>query len=161
MKFVVPSPSEAKLSEASQLLGDLPRTEFRRGSIADAGTDCMAAIVHYTIAHDRYGGTPTVGRAQVLQNSRNDGAPPVILATPPLEPGASADMGGPPEVADHVMRMLSMAIAEWIRSPWYPHGRSEILCLLHIEGAGLDFGGFELIARGIRWALAEHVGMPG
>src|SRR5690606_24556574 len=111
------------------------------GSIAEAGVGCDAAVVHYTVAHDRYGGAPIVGKAQVLQNLRNDGAPPVILATPPLESGAGMGPEPQAEVEKHAMRMLGMALVEWVRSPLYPHHSSEAVCLLHIEGAGLDFGG--------------------
>lgn len=158
MRFVVASSSELKSEQLSLLLGGLPQVAVRRGSLAEVGAGCDAAVVHYTVAHDRYGGTPIVGQAQVLRNSRNDGAPPIILATPPLETGAGTGTEGQAEVENHASRMLRSALAEWARSPLYPSGSAEAACVLHVEAAGLDFGDLGSMARGIRLAIAGRIG---
>lgn len=158
MRFVVSSSSELKSEQLSHLLGGLPKVAVRSGSLAEVGADCDAAVVHYTVAHDRYGGAPIVGKAQVLRNSRNDGAPATILATPPLESGAGTGSEGQAEVENHVLRMLSSALAEWARSPLYPPGSAEATCVLHIEAAGLDFGELGSIARGIGLAIEGCIG---
>lgn len=160
VRFLIASSSGRTAAEASRLLGDLRHVECRQGSAADLGAECDAGIVHYPIAHDLYGGTPVVGQAQVLRNSRNDGAPPVILATAPLEAGAGMGPDREAEAENHACRMISMALAEWVRSPLYPHHSTEAVCLLHIEGAGLVFGDFAAIARGIRRAIEGHGDEP-
>lgn len=154
MRFVVVSSYERKSEVLSRLLGDLPQVTVRCGSAGDAG--CDAAVMHYTIAHDLYGGRPVVGQAQVLRNLRNDGLPQIILATPPLESGAGLGPNRELETELHAKRMVEMAIAEWVRSPDFPRDSSHTVCLIHLEGAGLDFGPIEAICLGIRGAISRY-----
>lgn len=153
MRFVIASSSERKLFEVSRLLGGLSYVEFRLGSVAEVAKGCDAEVMHFTLAHNRYGGSPVVGQSQVVRNLRNDGAPPIILTTPPLEVGAG--LGSNPELETelHAKRMVEMALAEWVKSSEFPKGSSGVVCLIHLEGAGLDFGSTEAICRGIRRAI--------
>ncbi|OJF11020.1 hypothetical protein EDD30_3240 [Couchioplanes caeruleus] len=93
-----------------------------------------------------------VGRAQVLRNSRGDGAPPIILATPPLESGAG--LGGSAEAEEHAARMVGMAVDQWVSSEG-PFD-SSALCLVHIEASGLDFSDLSTIAGGLRKAFERY-----
>jgi hypothetical protein len=154
VKFVVASTSERWISDASRLLGALPQVELRVGPASDVGVGCDAEILHYTVAHDLYGGRPVVGRAQVLRNLRGDGSPPVILATPPLEAGAGIGPDGQVEAENHAVRMLRMALDEWAASSDFI-GRTA-RCLLHVEGAGLDFGEVHEIVAAIRRVAMDY-----
>lgn len=157
MWFVVASSSELKSEQLSFLLGGLPQVAVRRGSLAEVSAGCDAAVVHYTVAHDRYGGTPIVGQAKVLRNSRNDGAPPTILATPPLKADSGTGIAGQDDAENHASRLLSSTLAEWTRSSFYPAESSRAVCLLHVEAAGLDFGELGSMARGIRAAITGYI----
>ncbi|WP_143116368.1 hypothetical protein [Lentzea xinjiangensis] len=155
MRFVVASAHAHRLEEVSRKLNDVLRVEFRLGSIPNAGFDCNAGIVHYTLAHDRYGGRPVVGRAQVLQNLRGDGAPLVILATPPLEDDTGLGLDRNVKVENRVIRMLGMCIDEWVLS-----GESvgtDSTCLVHMEGSGLDFDESGAVVAGLERIIAQYV----
>lgn len=156
MRFVIASSSERKLSEVSRLLGHLAYVVFRLGSVSEVAKGCDAGVMHYTVAHSRYGGSPVIGQAQVVRNLRNDGAPPIILATPPLEAGAGLGPNRELETEKHAKRMINMALAEWVSSPGFLAESSRAVCLIHLEGAGLDFGSTEAICLGIRGALSRY-----
>lgn len=112
-------------------------------------------MVHFALAHDRYGGRPIIGRAQVLHNVRNDGAPAIILSSPPLHPDCRAEVTRPERVEEHVSAMLAASLIEWACSPLYRLYSVEPACLIHLEGAGLDFGTAMETARGIRRATVR------
>jgi hypothetical protein len=158
MRFVIASLAEAKVARASELLAGSVDLDFRYGLVPDVSAGCDAEIVHFTVAHDRYGGKPQVGQSQVLRNSRNDGAPPLIIATPPLEAGAGMGPDRDSETKRHSERMIGMALEAWASSPSFSGDSSALCCLIHIEAAGLDFGSIDAIIGGIGNAIRPYVG---
>lgn len=156
MKFVVATSNKRKLDEVSQLLSGRSNLELRDGSVPDVSHGCDAAVMHFTLAHDRYGGRPVVGQSQVLRNSRNDGVAPIILATPPLEAGAGLGPDKDAETERHTARMVGMALDAWVKSPDYPEDASGLVCLIHIEGAGLTFSPLDAICRGLEKTMGTY-----
>jgi hypothetical protein len=152
LRFLVASSSAPLVIEASRLLGGVAWASVRQGTVTDLGAGCAAGLLHFKIAQDRYGGTPVNGRAQVLRNTTGDGAPPIILATPPAADIAFG-CGGHGEVENQAARILRLTLGAWARSPLYrPVGP----CLLHLESAGLDFGPLDAVLRGVRRAIESR-----
>ena len=156
MKFVIATSNKRKLEEVSQQLSSRSNLEFRDGSVPDVSHGCDAEVMHFTLAHDRYGGRPVVGQSQVLRNSRNDGAAPIILATPPFEAGAGLGPDKDAETERHTSRMIGMALNAWVQSPEFPEDPSGLVCLIHIEGAGLTFGPLDAICRGLERTMETY-----
>ncbi|MFF2556228.1 hypothetical protein ACFVUS_34820 [Nocardia sp. NPDC058058] len=61
-------------------------TEFRVGSMPAVGSGCDTILMIAYLVHDRYGGRPPRGRAQVIENLSGDSLPYLILVTPPYPP---------------------------------------------------------------------------
>ncbi|WP_305783069.1 hypothetical protein [Symbioplanes lichenis] len=156
MLFVVASATARGFAEASHALADLPFAEVRQGSILEVDPGADALVMHYTLASDRYGGRPVPGTAQVLANRTGDGLPPVVLATPPLEAGAGLGPDVTAETERHAERMVGLALDAWLASDLRPASADDALCLIHLEGAGLDFGETGALLRGLGRALAAH-----
>lgn len=81
--------------------------------MAEVAEKCDAEVMHYILAHSRHGGSPAVGKSHVVRNLRNDGAPPTILATPPLEAGAGLGPDRELETESHAKRVAEMTLTEW------------------------------------------------
>ncbi|HWO64938.1 MAG TPA: hypothetical protein VNO31_33380, partial [Umezawaea sp.] len=90
MKYVIAASIERIVQACREALAGIPDVEFRVGSVPETGVGCDAAILSFPLAHERYGGSPRMGVAQVLMNTRGDGAPGIILATPPSPVSTSA-----------------------------------------------------------------------
>jgi hypothetical protein len=152
VQFVLASAAQSTMEEWRRALGDRPGLEFRVGRGPAVSYDCDAQIVKFTHAHDRYGGTPEIGRAQVLANTRNDGTPAIIVATPPF--AAGPEVTDPDELADRQWFTFSQcfqAIDAWNTAN--PGAVTKVL--IHIEGLGLEEAGREPSITGLRRALDE------
>ncbi|MCF2528510.1 hypothetical protein [Yinghuangia soli] len=146
MKYVVAAAKAPTVDACRHALGERPDVEFRVGSAPETGADCDAAIVSWPPAHDRYGGFPKAGAAQVLVNERGDGAPGFILATPP--PQASSYGPADSDVEDQALRILDACVAEFLRE--FPESREDAKILIHLEGAALDHPDLGPPLKGIR-----------
>jgi hypothetical protein len=135
MKYVVATSSQRHLDSCREFLGVRDGLELRLGSVSETGSDCDAALLSWALAHDRYGGSPTPGFAQVLVNSRSDGAPRLILATPPAPLGAASNAPSDAEVEAFVIRALRSSIAAYSDTGY---GSSDSKVLIHLEAAGID-----------------------
>lgn len=136
MRYIVAASSERIVEACREVLGELPGVGFRVGSVPEAGADCDAAILSFPLAHERYGGTPQIGVAQVLENTRGDGAPGVILATPPGPALTSENTGSDSEIERHVVHVLSACVAEFLKC--FPGCEANSTILIHLEAAGID-----------------------
>lgn len=154
MRYVVAASTERMVQECREALRGLPGVEFRVGSVPETGVDCDAAILSFPLAHERYGGTPRIGIAQVLVNTRGDGAPGVILATPPGPALLSASTGGDSEVEEHVVHVLSSCTAEYLNSSPGQDGEASVI-LIHLEAAGIDRPDLTAPLRGIHRFLSQ------
>lgn len=163
MKYVIASSAERTLNPWMQGLQDLPNLEFRVGRVPPAGEGCDAEIVSFTFAHDRYGGSPQIGKAQALVNHLQDGSPRTILATPPLplkdlRPDENAAKLNDKAIEEHVFRTIRLCAEEAERLN--REGSMEpIRCiLLHLVGLGFDRFKVEPALKGFRRAvLAESI----
>lgn len=158
MEFVIASSVEHKTRQLADLLGRLPGVRYLRGSVPEVGEGCDAQIMHFTLAHDRYGGRPIVGHSQVLHNARGDGAPLIIVSTPPLESGAGRGSDRDAETSTHVERMIGTALSTWVASLDSAQQARTLCCLIHIEGAGLDFGPPTAMFHGLGDAIRPYLG---
>jgi hypothetical protein len=136
VRYVVAASTERIVDACREALRGLPGVEFRVGSVPEAGADCDAAILSFPLAHERYGGTPRIGIAQVLVNRRDDGAPGAILATPPSPAPTSASTCSDFEVEEHVVHVLDSCLAEFLTS--FPGREENSTILIHLEAAGID-----------------------
>jgi hypothetical protein len=151
MRYVVAASTERIVQACREALRGLPGVEFRLGSVPEAGVGCDAAILSFPLAHERYGGTPRVGLAQVLVNTRGDGAPGVILATPPRPnlADASSDL----EVEEHVVYVLGSCVAEFLNS--FPECEEVSSILIHLEAAGIDRRDLSAPLKGVYRFLSQ------
>ncbi|MDR7312047.1 hypothetical protein J2S40_003105 [Nocardioides luteus] len=96
---------------------------------------CDAELISFPLAAERYGADPKKHVAQVLSNPRNDGAPAIVVAIPPLE----VDATGKPMAQ-------GMDTDEWLA--WALNGALEALhdsvgdldgvtVLLYLEAVGM------------------------
>lgn len=158
MRIVLAARSSRSVARATELLGGTPNLEIKSGSVPELAVGCDAEIMHFTLAHDRYGGSPIIGHSQVLHNLRNDGAPPVIIATPSLEDGAGLGGGDPDHETElHAERMIRIALDAWVASLGETAESEHLCCLIHLEGAGLDFGPLDPILRGVAKAIRPFI----
>jgi hypothetical protein len=136
MKYVIASSTERILSVFRNALSDRPEVECRVGSVAEAGPDCDAAILSFPLAHERYGGSPQLGVTQILENRRDDGAPRIILATPPLPPRTPDNSGTDSDFEMYVLHVLNSCTAEFLKN--FPDCGENSKILIHLEAAGID-----------------------
>lgn len=153
MQYVLASVAPSTLEEWQHALGDLPGLDFRLGAGSAVSQDCDAQIVKFYHAHDRYGGTPEVGKSQVLANTRNDGSPAIIVATPPFASGP--EVTDPAELAERMYFTFSSCFNEIARLNTTNPGIVTRV-LIHIEGLGLEEIGREPSIIGLRRALAQQ-----
>lgn len=135
MRYVFAAARERMVEECRDSLNAYEGLEFRAGSVADTGWDCKAAIVSFPLAHDRYGGTPQIGHPQVLTNTRGDGAPGIILATPPLLLSSASPAPSDADIAKSVHDIMDSCITAYIAA-YTPAQDSKVL--VHLEAAGID-----------------------
>lgn len=136
MRYVVAASTERIREACREALCGLPGVEFRVGSVPETGADCDVAILSFSLAHERYGGTPQIGVAQALVNTRGDGAPSIIMATPPAPPQTSATSGRDSEIERHVFHVLDSCVAEFLNT--FPERGGSSKILVHLEAAGID-----------------------
>jgi hypothetical protein len=151
MRYVIAASTERAVASCQALLGDRGEVEYRVGSVAQAGWDCDAAIVSFPLAHDRYGGVPQVGHAQVLENNRDDGAPRIVLATPPISPSSTSSMPTDEQIGSHVAYVIGACVEVYAESR-RPDRTAKIL--IHLEAAGVDRKDLNPVAQGIGKFLA-------
>ncbi|MFI5529785.1 hypothetical protein ACIA8O_14720 [Kitasatospora sp. NPDC051853] len=153
MEYVVAAAGTHTVEVCREALGDRAGLDFRVGSVADTGFDCDAVILSSPLAHERYGGVPIPGSAQLLVNHRGDGAPPVVIATPvvPWEEPARHLAAAEAEVRTH--RILAACVDAFTagRSVNAPGPR----ILIHLEGAGIDRPELSPTIGGIARLLAD------
>jgi len=136
-----------------QVLQGLVNVEFRVGSVPETGKDCDAAILGWPLAHERYGGVPRIGVAQILANTRDDGAPGIILATPPgPSPAGGVTVVGL-EAEEHMVYVLSACLEAFLNR--YPERKNESSVLIHLEAAAIDQRDLSAPIRGIRRVLSR------
>ncbi|MEE1781776.1 hypothetical protein PUR71_02340 [Streptomyces sp. SP17BM10] len=152
MRFVIAASTDRFVDSCRDFLGNRPGLDFRRGSVAETGWDCDAAILSFALAHDRYGGTPQLGVAQVLANERADGAPGVILATPPIPLAAASRNPSDTDVEKHVLDALDSCLAAYTKEIG---SLQDAKILIHLEAAGIDRVDLGAPLRGIAEFLDE------
>lgn len=151
MRFVVAIGVESHIQDVLNAVRPGYPFEVRTGPVKVAAAGCDAELVSFPLAAERYGADPKRHVAQVLSNPRDDGAPAIVVAIPPLE----VDATGKP-----ITR--GMDTDEWLT--WALNGALEALrdsvgdldgvsVLLYLEAVGME--------RRARKALAviESVGM--
>ncbi|MCA1224668.1 hypothetical protein [Saccharopolyspora sp. 6M] len=84
MQLVVATEYEEESAELERFLGGRDDIRVRCGTVPDVAVECDFMVVKFYLAHDRYGGYPRPGEAQLLVNTREDGLPKKIVATPPF-----------------------------------------------------------------------------
>lgn len=136
MRYVIAASTERIINACRAALSGRPEIECRIGSVREVGTDCDAAVLSFPLAHERYGGSPRLGVAQIIENTRNDGAPKIILATPPAPPRSSTDSVSDSEVEKHVFHILDSCVGEFLNA--FPECGEHAKILVHLEAAGLD-----------------------
>ena len=153
MRYVIASAVETTLNACRDFVGAGEGLEFRTGSVSRSGWDCQAAVVNFALAHDRYGGMPVIGSAQVLVNGRGDGAPEIILATPPLPLAAASNSPTDADVESRVLGILRSCITAYVDR----FGESaETKVLIHLEAAGIDRPDLTPTLRAIADFLGPH-----
>jgi hypothetical protein len=135
MKYVIAASTERLVKLCREALEGILDVEFRVGSVPEAGADCDAAILSFPLAHERYGGVPRMGVAQVLVNDREDGAPGIILATPPGPAKTSPAGVNASEVEEYVVKVLGSCREAFLSA--FP-GEDDSQILIHLEAAGID-----------------------
>ncbi|MET7282668.1 hypothetical protein ABZS29_30850 [Kribbella sp. NPDC005582] len=153
MRYVIAASTERMVETCRQGLRDLSNVEFRVGSVPETGKDCDAAILSSPLAHERYGGIPRMGVAQVLANTRGDGAPGIILATPLSPVSAVGVTAGRLEVEEHVVYVLSACLEAFLNQ--YSECNNESSVLIHLEAAAIDQRDLSAPIRGIRRVLSR------
>ncbi len=152
MRYVLAASTERIVETCSEALQDLVNIEFRVGSVPETGKGCDAAILSSPLAHERYGGIPRIGVAQLLVNTRGDGAPGIILATPPIPLQTVGVAAADFEVEEHVVYVLSACLEVFLNR--FPERKSESSVLVHLEAAAIDREDLEAPIRGIRKVLS-------
>ncbi|WP_199444422.1 hypothetical protein [Umezawaea beigongshangensis] len=136
MEYVIAAVAQAVLQRWRVGVAGVEQVEFRCGRGTEVVGDSDAAIVGFQMAHDRYGGVPEIGRAQVLRNHRNDGYPRHIVTTPPFPAG--------PEIDDEAelrtrLQLLFETCFDAVQRHNENAGAQRMTSLfLHVEGVGLD-----------------------
>ncbi|SEQ82364.1 hypothetical protein SAMN05216188_105231 [Lentzea xinjiangensis] len=153
MHYVIASFSEPTLAAWRESLGDLPGVTFRTGAGSAVSFDCDAQLMNFYLAHDRYGGTPEIGRAQVLVNTRNDSSPRYIVATPPFA-GGGPEVTDPAELEERLHHTFSACFDAISGAVERDPGVIERV-LVHVEGMGLEEIGREPSIRALRRALRK------
>lgn len=153
MKYVIASGLARNFETCREFLGHIKGLEIRFGSAPETGWDCDAEIVWFPIAHDRYGGFPKTGVAQVLDNSRFDGAPGIVLATPPLMRGSASNADQDAENERQVLEILRSCVAAFVDE----FGRDdESKILIHFEGSGIARPNLEPTLKALEKFLKEE-----
>jgi hypothetical protein len=153
MRYVIAASTERAVAACQASLEAHGELEYRVGSVAQAGWDCDAAIVSFPLAHDRYGGTPEVGRAQILENNRQDGAPRIVLATPPISPSSASPAPTDEQIESHVAYVIGACVAVYAESR---SADPSAKILIHLEAAGIDRKDLKPVAQGIERFLTEN-----
>lgn len=153
MRYVVAASTVRIVDACREALRGLSGVEFRVGSVPEAGADCDAAILSFPLAHERYGGTPRIGVAQVLVNTRGDGAPSIIMATPPAPPQTLASSDKDSEIERHVFHVLDSCVAEFLNA--FPGCDESSKILVHLEAAGIDRRDLTAPLKGILKFLSQ------
>jgi hypothetical protein len=135
MRYVIAASTEWLVRQCREVLEEILDVDFQVGSVAETGADCDAAILSFPLAHERYGGVPRMGVAQVLVNERTDGAPSIILATPPGVAKTSAAGVNASEVQEYVVNVLDSCREAFLTV--FP-GEDDSRILIHLEAAGID-----------------------
>jgi hypothetical protein len=135
VKYVVAATREDMLGAWRRGLVDLRNVEFRLGYGTQVVGDSDAAVLPFEMAYDRYGGTPEIGRSKILRNNRNDGYPPLIIATPPF--GSSKEVEKEEVLGDRLCFALSSCFMAAQAHNVVSRDAIESL-FLHVEGAGLQ-----------------------
>ncbi|MFJ3788915.1 hypothetical protein [Kitasatospora sp. NPDC090091] len=151
MRYVLAASAERTTDACRRALQGRSGVEFRVGSVPETGSDCDAAIFSFPLAHERYGGIPRPGAAQLLENQRDDGVPGLILATPPAPPRTSAGTGE--EVEEHSFHVLSACATEFLRE--FPELGDDAMILIHMEAAGIDHRNIDASLRGVLRFLSQ------
>ncbi|MDI6100712.1 hypothetical protein QLQ12_19055 [Actinoplanes sp. NEAU-A12] len=146
MRYVIAASRQATVDSCRAVLGAREQLEFRLGSVPEAGEDCDAAILNFVLAHERYGGSPIVGLAQALINNRGDGAPRLILATPPMSIKTASDAATDADIESAYLNMLKSCMAVYVDVCGDP---PEAKILIHVEGAGIDRPNLNLALRAL------------
>ncbi|MGW8728494.1 hypothetical protein ACWGNF_20980 [Streptomyces sp. NPDC055808] len=107
----------------------------------------------FPLAHERYDGIPRIGVAQALVNKRGDGAPNIILATPPAPPQTLAASGSDSEIERHVFHVLDSCVAEFLNA--FPEREESSKILVHLEAAGIDRRDLTAPLKGISKFLSQ------
>jgi hypothetical protein len=153
VRFLIASSRDATIEKWLTGLSGLDNVEFRVGSGGAVGSGCDAAVLPFYLAHDRYGGVPEIGRAQVLRNSLGDGLPGYIVATPPFQ--AQERVPDEAELAERVyftVRESLDAISRYNSTGGHPPIDR---VLLNVDGLGFDRFGEELSMMAVRRALGS------
>jgi len=153
MRYVVAASTARLVDECREALAGVPDIDFRVGSVSESGADCDAAVLSFPLAHERYGGEPRIGIAQVLVNERHDGAPPIILAAPPLPVAATAAGVSDAEVENHVVSVLVSTRDAFLRT--FPD-ETDSRILVHLEAAGIDHRDMKPTLGGLQKFLSGH-----
>ncbi|MFI9384343.1 hypothetical protein [Kutzneria sp. NPDC052558] len=151
--YVPASVTQSTVEEWRRALDDLPCLDFRLGAGSVVPHDCDAQVIKFHLVHDRYGGTPEVGKSQVLTNTRGDGSPALIVATPPFASGP--EVTDPVELEGRTHFTFSHCLDEISRlNSIRPGAIARVL--IHIEGLGLEEIGREPSIIGPRRALTQR-----
>lgn len=152
MRCVIASSSSRNVDECRDFLGIRSGLAFRCGSVSSTGWDCDVAILNWPLAHDRYGGEPEVGKADILNNWRADGAPKVIVATPPVPMKDASKYPTDAKIERYVYRVLDDCMAAYENQ--YGRGNDSAF-LVHLEAAGIDRVDLAPPLRGIATFLVD------
>lgn len=147
VKYVIAASSERIVQACRDSLGGTPTVEFRVGSVPECGADCDAAILNFPLAHERYGGVPQLGMAQVLKNERGDGAPKIILSTPPMSLESQKVIVTDSDIEEQVFQILNSCVDALLKV--FPHQDEGVRILLHLEAAGIDRKNLDIPIRAI------------
>jgi len=153
MHYVIASVSESTLVAWQDSFVDLPDVIFRVGAGSAVSFDCDAQLMNFYLAHDRYGGTPEIGRAQVLVNTRNDSSPRYVVATPPFA-GGGREVTDPAELEERLYYTFSACFDKVSGTNEREPDVIERV-LIHVEGMGLEEIGREPSIRALRRAMQK------
>ncbi|MEZ0070651.1 hypothetical protein ABIA32_006704 [Streptacidiphilus sp. MAP12-20] len=109
----------------------------------------------FPLAHERYGGIPRPEEAQVLVNTRGDGAPGIILATPPTPAKIPGKSGGDCEVESHVFHVLNASVIEFLNE--FPECGEASKILIHLEASAIDRKDLSAALRGVLKLLEQSL----
>ncbi|MYV51996.1 hypothetical protein [Streptomyces sp. SID3212] len=147
MRYVVASSSDSVVRECRNMLGSHPDIEIRMGSVPETGSDCDAVILNSPLAHERYGGSPLIGRVQILANRRDDGAPEAILVAAPISASSAVANPSDVEIENRVAEVLETCVSAFAAR--FSDADSKPRILVHLEGAGIDRPDIKVPLRGV------------